>query len=97
MIVQDRHLFGFQIFEILVSRFDTIAFIIERMKRIMITYTLMEFESLKCDWQPILISQLPPEEFIDIIQDSNRDLIKGAEKGAFTMQRLEMDHDVEDS
>lgn len=57
----------------------------------------MQFQSLKCDWQPILISQLPHEEFIEIIQDCERDLVKQAEKGVFTLQRLEMDHDVEDS
>lgn len=58
MVAHERHLFGFQIFEILASRFDTIAFIIERIKRIMIAYNLIEFESLKLNWQPIIISHL---------------------------------------
>lgn len=40
-MVENRYMFGLRLFEILVSRFDTIAGVIDRIKRVMVAYGII--------------------------------------------------------
>lgn len=78
LVVWDRAVYGMGMgegedkgegYRMLAGRFDTIASVVDRVKRIMVAYRQIEFEGLSNVWEPVLVSHLAVDDFIDIIQD----------------------------
>ena len=55
--------------KILVSKFDTIAKVVERVQRLMIAYEMINFEGLRKKWEIIKLSKIDVEDLVDLIQD----------------------------
>ena len=97
MVTQGRYIFN-NMKEILnASRFQTVSAIVERVKKIMIGYRLIEYESLGLKWESVLVSHMQVDKFVELVQNQDVDMLKEQENGGYQMYRLQNDHDIEDS
>lgn len=82
---------------ILASRFDSIGEVVERVRRILLSYQMLEKTDLKKKWESIKVSNFPQEQLIDLLMDEEKELstdyreLEGAK-----LERLELIHKVEE-
>ena len=59
---------------ILASRFDSIGQVVERVRRILLSYQMLEKTDLKKKWESIKVSNFPTEQLIDLLMDEEKEL-----------------------
>jgi hypothetical protein len=59
---------------ILASRFDSIGEVVERVRRILLSYQILEKTDLKKKWESIKVSNFPTEQLIDLLMDEEKEL-----------------------
>lgn len=72
MVTQNRYIHTNWVMNILVSKFDTLAKVIERVKRLMVAYEMINFEGLNKKWDIIKVTKVDVEDLVDLIQDEEK-------------------------